>query len=56
LLVWGNFYLTGKDVNPLDVWRGAFAPEAMGTQVSGGHFVAEEDAAGTLAALGRFLA
>jgi haloacetate dehalogenase len=56
LLVWGNFYLTGKDVNPLDVWRGSFAPDAVGTQVSGGHFVAEEDAPGTLAALRGLLA
>lgn len=55
LLVWGDFYLTGKDVDPLSVWRGSFAPEAQGVQVAGGHFVAEEDASGTLAALGRFL-
>ncbi len=56
LLVWGDFYLTGKDVNPLDVWRGSFAPDAIGTQINGGHFVAEEDAPGTLKALQGFLA
>jgi haloacetate dehalogenase len=56
LLIWGDFYLTGKDVNPLEVWRGSFAPEAQGVQVAGGHFVAEEDAPGTLAALSSFLA
>ncbi len=55
LLIWGDFYLTGKDVDPLAVWRGSFAPEAVGVQVGGGHFVAEEDAAGTLAALQDFL-
>lgn len=54
-LVWGDFYLTGKDVNPLDVWRGSFAPHATGGQVAGGHFVAEEDPAGTLKALQGFL-
>lgn len=56
LLVWGDFYLTGKDTNPLDVWRGSFAPDAAGIQVSGGHFVAEEDGPGTLKALQGFLA
>lgn len=56
LLIWGDFYLTGKDVDPLAVWRGSFAPHAEGVQVNGGHFVAEEDPAGTLAALQEFLA
>jgi haloacetate dehalogenase len=53
-LVWGDFYLTGKDVDPLVVWRQSFAPTATGVQVKGGHFVAEEDASGTLAALVAF--
>ncbi|MCX7325077.1 MAG: alpha/beta hydrolase [Hyphomicrobiales bacterium] len=55
-LVWGDFYLTGKDVDPLDVWRGSFAPQATGTKVGGGHFVAEEDPEGTLKTLQAFLA
>lgn len=55
LLLWGDFYLTGKDVNPLEVWRGSFAPDAKGVQVGGGHFVAEEDGPGTLKALQGFL-
>jgi hypothetical protein len=32
-----------------------FAPRAAGAQTGGGHFVAEEDAAGTLKALKAFL-
>ncbi len=56
LVVWGDFYLTGKNVDPLQVWRSSFAPHAEGVQVAGGHFVAEEDGAGTLLALQTFLA
>ncbi len=56
LLVWGDFYLTGKDVEPLQVWRSSFAPEAIGRQVGGGHFVAEEDGPATTRALRDFLA
>ncbi len=44
LIVWGDFYLTGKGSDPLAVWRGMFAPDAVGAQTGGGHFVAEEDA------------
>lgn len=55
LLVWGDFYLTGKDVDMLAAWRGSFAPEAEGVQVDAGHFVAEEDGPGTLRALQAFL-
>jgi haloacetate dehalogenase len=55
-IIWGHFYLTGKDTDPLAIWRSTFAPNAQGEQVQGGHFVAEEDAPGTLAALQGFLA
>lgn len=60
LLVWAEFYLTagGKiadNETPLDVWRRTFAPHATGTHVATGHFVAEEDPEGTLAALTPFL-
>ncbi|WP_372425731.1 alpha/beta fold hydrolase [Salinarimonas chemoclinalis] len=50
-LAWGTFFLTGRDEGgptPLDVWRASFAPGATGRQVEAGHFVAEEDPAGTL--------
>lgn len=58
-VVWGEFYLSrGSAENSetaLDVWRRTFAPHATGGQVKAGHFVAEEDPAGTLAALRAFL-
>ena len=59
LAPWGAFYLTrgsaAETETTLDVWRLTFAPDATGAQVSGGHFLAEEDPAGTLAALRLFL-
>jgi haloacetate dehalogenase len=57
LLVSGQFYLTrsSADDTPLDVWRMSFAPQASGVEVNSGHFVAEEDPAGTLAAIRNFL-
>ncbi len=55
-IIWGNFYLTGKDTDTLAIWRSTFTPHARGVQVEGGHFIAEEDAPGTLAALQGFLA
>lgn len=59
-ILWSAFYLTrgrqtGQDT-ALDVWRRTFAPAATGSQVDSGHFVAEEAAAATLAALSPFLA
>jgi haloacetate dehalogenase len=56
LILWGAFYLTGKDSDPLAIWRESFAPQAVGARTKGGHFIAEEDAAGTLDALQDFLA
>src|SRR3954447_11570691 len=60
LALWGEFYLTRGPAadadSTLDVWRRTFAPGAKGTQLSAGHFLAEEDPAGTLAALRPFLA
>jgi haloacetate dehalogenase len=59
LLLWGSFYLTrGTEeagVSPLDIWRGSFAPDATGREVAGGHFIAEEDPDGAIAALRDFL-
>lgn len=56
LVLWGDFYLTGKGASPLDIWRASFAPEAEGQQMAGGHFVAEEDPEGVRAAMAEFLA
>jgi haloacetate dehalogenase len=54
-LVYAQGYL-GTASRPVEVWRGSFAPSATGTEVPGGHFVAEEAPAETLAALNGFLA
>jgi haloacetate dehalogenase len=57
-VIWGAFYLTraaGDARTTLDVWRETFAPQATGTEVRAGHFVAEEDPEGTLDALQGFL-
>jgi haloacetate dehalogenase len=54
-LVWSRGYL-GRNGDPVQVWRDSLAPAIGGTAVSGGHFVAEEAADETLAALKSFLA
>jgi haloacetate dehalogenase len=59
LVVWSEFYLARSDRDgetPLDVWRRTFAPQAEGTKVTSGHFVAEEAPDATFAALHAFLA
>ena len=58
LIVSGGFYLTRPrpgEQTTLDVWRSTFAPQASGTHVESGHFLAEENPADTLAALSAFL-
>jgi haloacetate dehalogenase len=59
LVLTGEFYLTRRAdpgaESALEVWRRTFAPDAMGAQVSSGHFVAEENPEATLAALKSFL-
>jgi haloacetate dehalogenase len=55
-VIWGEFYLTkGADETALAVWQRTFAPQATGQAVTGGHFVAEENAPATLASLQEFL-
>ena len=39
----------------LDIWRRTFAPGATATLIRSGHFLAEENASETLAALTAFL-
>ena len=51
----GNFYLTSGAKPALDVWRETFAPQATGTVIQSGHFIAEENVTETLAALKTFL-
>ena len=47
-VVCGATFLTGAEP-PLAVWHRTFAPQATGTTLSCGHFVAEEDPQATLA-------
>ncbi len=55
-MVSSEFYLVkSAGESLLDVWRRTFAPEATGTAIASGHFVAEENAPATLAALQGFL-
>lgn len=57
-LIWGNFLSSGSmgySKSPLDVWHSTFAPAIKGARLDCGHFIAEEDAAGTLKALVPFL-
>jgi haloacetate dehalogenase len=50
-ILWGNFYLTAGATTPLDVWRAGFAPQATGTAIDSGHFLAEENPQATAEAL-----
>jgi haloacetate dehalogenase len=54
-LIWGSAGIPSEGASPLDAWR-VFAPKATGEAVDSGHFVPEENPAGTLAALKPFLA
>ena len=55
-VVSSEYYLTGGGPEtPLAVWQRTFAPEATGTKVASGHFVAEENPGATLEALRGFL-
>jgi haloacetate dehalogenase len=57
LLVWSSGYLSRAGAeSPLEAWRRTFAPGITGSEVESGHFVAEEAAPQTLAALQAFLA
>ena len=48
-------YLGTSAEAPLETWRRTFAPEATGTSIDAGHFIAEENPDATLAALNTFL-
>jgi len=51
----GSFFLTAGPRPAVEVWRDTFAPDATGVQINAGHFLAEENAPETLAALLAFL-
>lgn len=54
LVLWGDKGIPAESASPLNDWR-AFAPQATGHAIAGGHFLAEENPADTLAALDGFL-
>ncbi|QCK86016.1 alpha/beta hydrolase [Phreatobacter aquaticus] len=54
-VVWGSAGIPSEGASPLDAWK-LFAPKATGVAVDSGHFIPEENPAGTLAALKPFLA
>ncbi len=54
LAIWGARGLSPQGGAPLDIWR-TWAPDAQGVGVGAGHFIAEENPDGTLAALMDFL-
>lgn len=58
LLLWSNYLSQGgmaSSRGPLDAWRSGLAPKITGSHLNCGHFLAEEDPHGTLAALLPFL-
>ena len=50
-----SFLTRARGETPVEVWRRAFAPDAVGEAIDAGHFLAEENPAATLAALLGFL-
>ena len=52
--IWGTAGIPSAGASPLEAWK-VFAPDIAGQAVEGGHFLPEENPAGTLAALLPFL-
>ncbi len=55
LVLWGEVFLGRLSESPLACWRTTFIPRALGVEVAGGHFNAEENPQETLSALQSFL-
>ena len=56
LIVWSDYLARGGATEtPPEVWRHSFAPQIAESKLRAGHFLAEEDPDGTLAALRPFL-
>ena len=53
-MLWGAEGFVGQAYDVLDVWR-QYAADVRGHALGGGHFLAEEEPAATLAALTDFL-
>jgi haloacetate dehalogenase len=59
LLIWSDYLMQGKAAeteSPPAIWRRSFAPGLQDASLKAGHFIAEEDPAGTLSTLRSFLA
>jgi haloacetate dehalogenase len=56
LILAGDGYLDRRAEAPLTAWQRTFAPNATAVDLASGHFLAEENPAGTLEALRAFLA
>jgi haloacetate dehalogenase len=54
-VVWGETGIAATGTGALDAWHGTFAPNATGSPVKAGHFLAEENPQGTLDAVLPFL-
>lgn len=54
-ILWGKSGIPAAGASPLDIWQATFAPKATGQPIESGHFLPEENPAGTLEALGPFL-
>jgi haloacetate dehalogenase len=55
LILWGQALLGQAPESPLETWRRTLIPNAVGAQVPGGHFNAEEAPHETVAAMNAFL-
>ncbi len=55
LVLTGDGYLDHAHEAPVTAWQRTFAPKAEAVDLVSGHFVAEENPAGTLEALRTFL-
>jgi haloacetate dehalogenase len=55
LILWGQAFLGQAPESPLDTWRRTLIPNAVGAEVPGGHFNAEEAPHETVAAINAFL-
>ena len=55
ILASGDYLVKPGQETPLSIWQRTFTPDAAGVTIPSGHFIAEENAPDTLAALRQFL-
>lgn len=54
LALWGTKYVGNGGANPVEIWR-SWCDDVVGTEISAGHYLAEENPKATVAALLEFL-